>query len=102
MNSSPFFLSSQLIKISPLFFDCLIAVKVVDSEKNLLDILGMISSLSFEKSFYVGLHACQLLAQSNDGIILVGWLDLNIVNISMLVLRWLSKDCHTTSTIPIL
>ncbi|XP_074577376.1 inorganic pyrophosphatase TTM2-like [Curcuma longa] len=39
---------------------------------NRYDVVPIEGSLSFEKGFYVVLRACQLLAQSNDGIILVG------------------------------
>ncbi|KAG6488550.1 inorganic pyrophosphatase TTM2-like [Zingiber officinale] len=39
---------------------------------NRYEVVSIQGSLSFEKGFYVVLRACQLLAQSNDGIILVG------------------------------
>ncbi|KAG6531587.1 hypothetical protein ZIOFF_005402 [Zingiber officinale] len=39
---------------------------------NRYEVVPIQGSLSFEKGFYVVLRACQLLAQSNDGIILVG------------------------------
>lgn len=45
-------------------------VKKKDSDR--YEIVPIQDSLSFEKGFFIFIRACQLLAQKNDGIILVG------------------------------
>lgn len=45
-------------------------VKRKDSDR--FEIVPIQESLSFEKGFFVFIRACQLLAQKNDGLILVG------------------------------
>lgn len=45
-------------------------VKRKDSDR--YEIVPIQEPLSFEKGFFIVIHACQLLAQKNDGIILVG------------------------------
>lgn len=45
-------------------------VKRKDSDR--YEIVPIQDSLSFEKGFFIVIRACQLLAQKNDGIILVG------------------------------
>jgi len=45
-------------------------VKRKDSDR--YEIVPIQDSLSFEKGFFIFIRACQLLAQKNDGIILVG------------------------------
>ncbi|XP_027123076.1 inorganic pyrophosphatase TTM1-like [Coffea arabica] len=45
-------------------------VKRKDSER--YEIVALEDTLSFEKGFFITIRACQLLAQKNDGIILVG------------------------------
>ena len=41
-------------------------------DSNRYEIVPIQNSLSFEKGFFIVIRACQLLAQNNDGIILVG------------------------------
>ena len=41
-------------------------------DSNRYEIIPIQDSLSFEKGFFIVIRACQLLAQHNDGIILVG------------------------------
>lgn len=45
-------------------------VKRKDSDRH--EIVPIQDSLSFEKGFFIFIRACQLLAQKNDGLILVG------------------------------
>lgn len=45
-------------------------VKRKDSDR--FEIIPIQESLSFEKGFFIFIRACQLLAQNNDGLLLVG------------------------------
>jgi hypothetical protein len=47
-------------------------VKRKDSSSDRYEIVPIQDSLSFEKGFFIVIRACQLLAQNNDGIVLVG------------------------------
>ncbi|MCI29029.1 uridine-cytidine kinase C, partial [Trifolium medium] len=42
------------------------------SSSDRYEIVPIQDSLSFEKGFFIVIRACQLLAQNNDGIVLVG------------------------------
>lgn len=55
---------------SGLLRDQIQLVKRKDSDR--FEIVPIQDSLSFEKGFFIVIRACQLLAQKNDGIILVG------------------------------
>lgn len=55
---------------SGLLRDQIQIVKKKDSER--YEIAPIEDQLSFEKGFFIVIRACQLLAQKNDGIILVG------------------------------
>lgn len=57
-------------KTSGLLRDQVQLVKRKDSDR--YEIFSIPDSLSFEKGFFIVIRACQLLAQKNDGIILVG------------------------------
>ena len=45
---------------------------VKKKDSNRYEIVPIQDSLSFEKGFFIVIRACQLLAQNNDGIILIG------------------------------
>ncbi|PNY04402.1 uridine-cytidine kinase C-like protein [Trifolium pratense] len=47
-------------------------IKRKDSSSDRYEIVPIQDSLSFEKGFFIVIRACQLLAQNNDGIVLVG------------------------------
>jgi uridine kinase len=55
---------------SGLLRDQVQAVKKKDSDR--YEIVPIEETLSFEKGFFIVIRACQLLAQKNDGLILVG------------------------------
>ncbi|KAK4257291.1 hypothetical protein QN277_006897 [Acacia crassicarpa] len=57
-------------KTSGLLRDQVQLVKRKDSDR--YEIVSIPDSLSFEKGFFIVIRACQLLAQKNDGLILVG------------------------------
>ncbi|KDO70185.1 hypothetical protein CISIN_1g0380451mg, partial [Citrus sinensis] len=57
-------------KKSVLLKDQVRLVKRKDSDRH--EIVPIQDPLSFEKGFFVVIRACQLLAQKNDGIILIG------------------------------
>lgn len=57
-------------KKSVLLKDQVLLVKRKDSDRH--EIVPIQDPLSFEKGFFVVIRACQLLAQKNDGIILIG------------------------------